>query len=289
MRLIAGMLCRNESWIIGLSLRAALTWSDSVIVLQHNCFDNTRDIVAAVAREYPDRVDVILSLDVNWNEMPMRQLMLKRARELGATHFSIVDADEILAGGTPIRDYIEIMPPGRMLQLPLYNLRGTVTKYHANGIWGNRIVSVAFRDDLRATWIGDTFHRREPQGVSWVPLRPVNQGQGGVMHCWGVSERRLRARHALYKLVERLRWPEKPVAEIERMYNWAIHGEPGNAAYGTPATWTYNAVPPDWWKPYVRWFEYLHEDAEPWQEKQVLRLLADHPGIGRGLDLFDIA
>ena len=60
------------------------------------------------------------------------------------------------------------------------------------------------------------------------------------MHLWGVSEKRLVAKHALYKLTERIRWPEKPVEEIDQMYSWAIHGA---ANYGTPATWQYAQVP----------------------------------------------
>src|SRR4051812_45523687 len=113
-----------------------------------------------------------------------------------------------------------------ILQLPGYNLRHGTAFYHANGVWGNRWFSTAFQDDPRLGWAGDRFHHREPMGVKLQPYRPIQQGDGGVMHLWGASERRLTAKHALYKLSERLRWPEKPIAEIDRMYSLALKGDP---------------------------------------------------------------
>ena len=108
----------------------------------------------------------------------------------------------------------------------------------------------------------------------------------------GANERRLVAKHALFKCVERLRWPEKSVSVIDTMYSWAIHGDPGNAQYGTPATWTYNDVPAQWLAPYTDlMIDHLHLDTPPWQAEEVRRLVAEH-GAERFaglLDLFGVA
>jgi hypothetical protein len=109
------------------------------------------------------------------------------------------------------------------------------------------------------------------------------------MHLWGASERRLLAKSALYKLIERLRWPDKPVAEIERMYSWAIKGEPGHCSFGTPATWQYTDVPESWWAPYHADCLRLDLDSQPWQEGEVRRLLDKHDAeLAAGLDLFGV-
>lgn len=297
MKLTGLMLCRNEDWVLGLSLRVALLWCDSVVVLLHCCVDRSREIVEEVIRENKrGRVIVLHDSNPVWEEMQHRQAMLESARRHGAEHIAIIDADEVLSGNLILRNGFgqglyftrNYLQPGQMLQLPLYYLRGSLTRYHANGIWGNRIVDVAFRDDPRAHWGGDTFHARAPRGITWQPYLPVEQHEGGIMHLWGCSERRLKAKAAMYKITERLRWPEKPVQIIDRMYSWCIHGQPGHPSYGTPETWSYREMPAEWWQPYSGLMKHLDIDAEPWQVAEVQRLVAKHPGIAEGLDLFGI-
>jgi hypothetical protein len=220
--------------------------------------------------------------------------MLDAARkEHGATHIAMIDADEILTANliAGIRDQASCVAPGDMLTVPLYNLRGSLDRYHANGIWGNRWGSLVFRDTPDAHWAGEQFHHREPAGVKWKPWKPWGgHEQGGILHLWGVSEQRLIAKHALYKVTERLRFPAKPVREIERMYNlWrSKNDEVISYPNQWPDEWKYADVPPAWWKHKVRnagWSLF----ETPWQEAEVRRLVAEH---GRetfqGLDLFGV-
>lgn len=291
MKLIALMPVRNEEWCLGLSLRVALMWCDAVVVGLHACTDRSADIVLEVKRENPGRVHWITLDDPKWDEMAHRQMLLEIARGQQATHISIVDADEVLTGNLLETGALHACAEdGEIIRMPGYNLRGSLSRYHANGIWGRRFFSLAFLNVPALSWTGDTFHHREPRGVRLEPYGEVKHGRGGIMHLWGVSERRLRAKHALYKITERLRWPDKPVADIDRMYSWAIHGDPRNAAYGTPETWTYADVPASWWSPYAHLMHHLHVDAEPWQEAECRRLIAEH-GRGQfaGLDLFGVA
>lgn len=293
MKLIACMPVRNEEWVLGLSLRVALMWCDEVVVLLHACTDRSAEIVADIQADNPGRVVVRTHRHETWTEMAHRQQVLEIARGAGATHIAIIDADEILTGNMlPIATgpsaefspkwWAGNMLPSHILQLPLYNLRNGIDQYHSNGIWGNRIVSLAFADDPRLHWAGDRFHAREPQGAPLTPYRPIQQGQGGVMHLWGANERRLMAKHALYKVTERVRWPDKPVQKIDELYSLAIKPrEP----------WTFANVPEAWWTPYrTLMAEHLHLYAEPWQEAECRRLVAEH-GCEKfaGLDLFGVA
>jgi hypothetical protein len=297
MKLIGMMPARNEDWCLGLSLRVALMWCDEVVVLLHACTDRSAEITLGIARECPGRVRVIAT-DGEWAEMEHRQRMLVLARSFGATHLAIIDADEILCGNllpsmtalNTINAYLYAMRPGEILQLPGYNLRNGIDRYHSNGVWGKRWFSTAFADDPRLHWGGNTFHAREPRGLELKPYRPIQQGQGGVMHLWGCFERRLIAKHAMYKVTERLRWPEKSVERIEREYSWAINGDPIVPSFGTPDSWTYAPVPESWWAPYAHLMKYLEVDQEPWQEAEVPRLVAEHGNEKfAGLDLFGVA
>lgn len=287
MKLIGIMPARNEEWMLGFSLRAALKWCDMVIVLVHASTDRTEEIACEAALESGNRAHVLADESGKWDEMRHRQTLLDVARTYEPSHIAIIDADEVLTANLlpVIRDQVENTPPGHILQLPGYNLRGSHLKYHDSGIWGARVFSLAFRDSPELNWAGDRFHHREPMGAALKPFRIVPHGKGGVMHFWGADERRLRAKHALYKLTERVRWPEKRVADIDEMYSLAVHGN----RHSPPASWRYADVPAAWLSPYgpiMR--EHYCPDVEPWQIAECRRILAERPELAEGLDLFGV-
>lgn len=314
MKIVGMMAVRNEAHEIGLSLRVALMWCDAVVVLDHASTDRTSAIVGEVmCKEEPGRVLYIGDGSPSWDEMRHRNRMLGMARSIGGTHFAIIDADEILTGNLlqpfsdttvkPITAYFASLQPSGILQLPGYNLRNGIGQYHSNGVWGKRLFSVGFMDPQeRLTWPErETFHHREPSGAALCPYTPCPQGAGGVMHLWGASERRLIAKHALYKVIERLKWTEKNVKSIESEYTlWRPtppsedRGDwikwPSTWWPASPANWTFSAVPESWWAPYEDLMKYLDVNEEPWQEAECRRLVAEH---GRekftGLDLFGVA
>jgi len=282
MRLIGMMPVRNEAHVLGLSARAALRWVDELLILVHASTDGTDRIAKDLTAEFPSRAFVCFDADPKWREMEHRQHLLTGARQRGATHFAIIDADEILTGNLIgcIREQIEQLRPGHILQLPGYNLRGSIHRYHSTGVWANRFFSMAFRKDDKANWSGDRFHHREPAGFANIPCRPITHGQGGILHLWGSDERRLIARHALYKVTERVRWPEKPVADIDALYSMAIK-DPG---------WKYADTDPGWWAPYADVMRHLNYAGEPWQTAECQRLVAERgTEYFAGLDLFGIA
>jgi len=124
-------------------------------------------------------------------------------------------------------------------------------------------------------------------GLNLKGYQPIAQGQGGILHLWGASERRLRARHAWYKITERLRGPNKPVTAPDEMYSWAIHGRPAHR--DTPNRWQFADVPESWWAPYSHLLKHIDWCDEPWQEKAVRDAIAEH-GAAKfvGLDLFGL-
>lgn len=287
MKLIGLMPVRNEDWVLGLSARVALKWCDSLAILDHASEDGTHEIVEALSVEYPGRIISIRNENTEWREMQHRQTLLDAARAANATHIAMIDADEIVTANVVdrMRQMVERMPKGYILQLPGYNLRGHMRRYHANGIWGNRWFSVAFANDPRLCWKGDRFHHREPMGPSLTHWRPLGHGAGGIMHLWGLSERRLIAKHALYKMVETLRWPAKSKESIDRMYSMSV--DPcANRQF--EQNWRYDIAPESWWN-FGDLLIHLQESAKPWQEKMCRDLYTQH-GAARfkGLNLFGV-
>ena len=263
MRLIGLMPLRNEEWVLGLSARVALRWCDHLVCLAHASTDRSEEILRDLSLEHPGRLSLLTWHDPEWDEMGQRQSMLTEARRLKASHIAMIDADEILcAVSLPvIRRRIEELPPRVMLAPRLYNLRGSPGRYHSDGLWGNRVVSLAFEDCPHARWEGDRFHHREPCGIQWR-ISPCPEG---IMHLRGASEERLIAKHRLYRIVERLRWPAKRSAAIEAEYDGATR---------RVASWHFSEVPGTWWGDYD--LSALHVNDPPWQAAEADRLIAAH-------------
>jgi glycosyltransferase involved in cell wall biosynthesis len=288
MKVAALMPVRNEDWVFGFSARVALRWCDELIILDHASSDGTPILIEELEAEYPRRVTNVRTNDPVWHEMQHRQTLLDVARTRNATHIALVDADEILTGNLlpVIRNILNNFPHGAMLELPGYNVRGDLYRYHANGIWGERWFSLAFADDARLHWSGDRFHHRAPMGISWINWQAIEQQSGGILHLWGLNERRLIAKHALYKMTETLRWPNKSRQEIDRFYS-----QPFDPAMNRQfeQMWRYRTAPDSWYEPYQDLLGYLHRDRIPWQETYCQQLYEQH-GAHRfaGLNLFGV-
>lgn len=292
MKLIALLLVRNEQHELGFTLRVLLRFCDAVVIMEHRCVDRTHEIVCECAAEVePGRVIVAADDHEGWDEMRLRESMLSIARQHGATHLFLSDADEFISANllpavgahqspyTGIRYLIEEkLPPGQILTLPLYNVRGGISKYHGDGVWGRRITSVAFADDPALGWFTGGLHSREPRTVDGkcpALYEPLKQGDGGVIHLWGASERRLAEKHRMYRILEALQWPDKPHAEIEAMYRMATEGRP--QFRDVPANWNYTNVPEKWLQGYEDLIaKYLDLEGEPWQTKWCDEMIAMH-------------
>lgn len=279
MKLIGILPVRNEDWIIGLSLRALLMWCDELVVLNHCSTDNTADILADL-----ERVHVITETDPVWHEMAQRQRLLEAARYHGATHVAIVDADEVLCGDLLplIRGFAERLDPGSTMYGPMKMLHRGINEYrHDGSIWSDAVSSVLFHDAPECGW-------QSQNGYDHHHRQPMHSRRGGtisvpaLMHLQFAHWRRLRAKHALYKVTERIRWPEKPIKKIEKMYNLALDEQD----LGT------HPVPPAWWAPYRDLMKYLRIDQreEQWQERETRRLVKKHGcHTFKGLNLFGVA
>lgn len=302
MNLIGLMLVRNSDWCIGLTLRAALLWCDSVVVLMHNCTDGTAEILMQVIGETDEdrgelfdlpgsrliqrRVIIRSDHSPDWQEMRLRQTMLEIGRGMGGTHFALVDDDELLTANLlpDIRRQVAVLLRGQVLFLPWLQVSpGPVAGVMTSGIWGNQNASVAFRDDPAFHWAaqdGYDHHHRNPMGLPFDPYSPFERRDGGLFHLQFASRRRLLAKQFLYQLIEMKRWPlRRSAAVVAAEYSRTVT-EADSAAVA--------AYPLDWWAPVYNHLGNLDIDATPWQETECLRLLAENPGLAEGLNDFGL-
>lgn len=287
MKLTAIMPVKNESWVLGFSLRVALMWCDQVVTLNHGSTDTTRQILEEIAKE-SGRVLILDSEAPGWPEMVQRQRLLDVARNYEATHIALIDADEVLCGDSLpyVRKHVEELAPGVCLNVNMYCMWRGINKYRtdAGSVWSNRRdLALAFGDaprlEFAAAADGYQHHARAPRHSR--PFRNLTASPLGVMHLQFADWRRLVAKHALYKVRERIAYPNRPVDQIESMYNLAVD-ERGIHTEPTPYPWI---------APYSELImKYLDLRAEPWQAEEVRKLVMEHgPRPFAGLNLFGVA
>ena len=269
MNLTAIMPARNEAWVLGLSARAALTWCDSIVILDHASEDETIAIVCGLMDEFRGRVSFLGEPSPVWNEMNHRQRLLDFARELGATHIAPVDADEVLAGDmlADIRGHIEALRPGQFLSCKMRNLHRSIDCYRSdNSPFGSMAgTMLAFADSPGMAWAarnGYQHHQRSPHGSH---QGPCIEG-GGIMHLQFASWDRLTAKQSWYQCMERIKYPSKPRQELARAYGRSMD-ETGLETSEVPAAW---------WQPYEAYMQHLNINVEPWHRAEINRMFAEH-------------
>lgn len=270
MRLSSLTIARNEEWVIRASLTGMLRWCDDAVVLLHASTDGTRDAVEQVSRDHPGRVHILTEEDPVWREMAHRQRTLAKAREIGATHMALVDADEFLTNNLTlfVKDMIQDLPSGGVLQLPWLQCWRSFDRYRDDdSSVTSQFASMAFRDAPQLCWRatnGYDFHHREPHEAVRPFTKPWQEkAVGGFLHLQHAEWPRVAWKHCLYRITELLRWPQFGVPAINARYA----GSTDEKGLGL------TTFPPDWWGPER---SMVIENQEPWQKAEVIRLIETH-------------
>lgn len=276
MKLVALTICRNEDWILEFCLRSALTWVDEVVVVDDESTDETRRILSLVRQDFPNRIHVCFRpRGDHWEEMIVRQASLDLGRAVGGTHFAIVDADEALTANTStvVRNAFEALEPSQLLETPMLAMRSLQHYQDDTSVWSGAWLTIGFRDHPRLTWQpavdGYQHHHRPPHGATVRRRIHASKREGGAFHFQFANQRRLLAKHVLYRMVDHLRWPGR---ETTVDLNWKY-----DQALQTPARCS--AVPAAWYQGLTP--SLINLEGEPWHEREVRRLLAVH-----GLEAF---
>jgi glycosyltransferase involved in cell wall biosynthesis len=289
-KVVALTATRNEDWVLGLSLRVSLSYCDAVVITDHGSTDRTTQIIHEAQAEFPDRhISIRRSDEKEWMEMDVRQEMLDRGRQLGGSHFVIVDADEVPTGNLfPELRELALKPNrGCFVSLPM------IATYHAphvfrwDGPWGEtNQIPWAFCDSAALRWkVSDAYqlHRRTPYKAVNQGLLFAGKNLGGLFHLQFVNKARLQSKAVWYKMIETLRYPGKrSPADLDRIYDWTLREGGETQIYD---------VPDSWWAPYREkgWLRHFTPDAVSWQLQEARKLAAEHGlEIFSGLDLHGV-
>ncbi len=174
---------RNEAQMIVPCLKALAMYTDAIVVLDDASEDGTVAAVQALQKEC--HIERIIEKKVWYRDEPGdRNLLLQAGREIGGTHFIVIDADEMFTANllkdNVLRNKILALNPGEMLNVTWINLWRSVNQYRYDySVWSGGKMNVAFCDDGHCFYSSNFIHTsRSPANLSGNVQELVLDNQG---------------------------------------------------------------------------------------------------------------
>ncbi len=123
---------RNESAVIEQCLKALSIYTDAIIVLDDASEDNTVKIVESLSEQCHVQ-KIIKKSTWHFDEAGDKNALLKAGREIGGTHFIVIDADEMLTANCAHNNFFKNnlyrLNPGDRLALYMFHLWKGIKQY----------------------------------------------------------------------------------------------------------------------------------------------------------------
>lgn len=254
---------RNESARIEFCLRGLSDYTDAIVYLDDCSDDDTVNVVESLAEEC--RVERILCKSSWYRDEPGdRNKLLRAGREIGGTHFVVIDADEAFTGNCRedefLRKWILALKPGEQLALQWIQLWRSVAEYRtdAASTWTNRYKRCIFCDDGRSLYRSKFIHTSRIPKMKGKSF-DLKSGNVGLLHFQFVDWQNLELKQKWYQYLERIRDPKKDVTELNRKYGASLD-ESGIELSAVPCEWLNGCRFMD---------ASSHEVPDVWRQKQI--------------------
>ncbi len=282
-KIIALLAGKNEAPRLEFCIRALSLYCDSIVYFDDNSEDDSVAIVESIAGEC--RVERIIGkTDERFHETIRRAQPLAAGRELGGTHFVVIDVDEAFTANCLDGDYLRqtllSLSPGDTLEVPYFELWRSVRQYRDDdSMWSNKSRVIAFADDGQSQYEDKFIHlQRVPSGLAGQSRRLADR-EHGLMHFQFVNWRNLLVKQAWYRCLEHVNDPSKPIEVINALYA-PTKDETGLRLSDVPDVW-------------VQGYPFLDprrlQEADSWRERQVLAWF-ERFGVAyfEDLDIWDV-
>lgn len=279
---IVGLVpARNESPIIEQCLRALSLYTDAIVYLDDASTDDTLEIVKSLAQEC--NIEKIIAKEKWYRDEPGdRNKLLQAGREIGGTHFVVVDADEMLTANCLDNNFLQkkilSLKPGERIKLNFIVPWRSVDQYRFDkSVWTHNYFVCIFCDDGRCSYNSGFIHTPHVPRNLRGKIHTIAGYTHGMLHFQFVNWRNLLVKQSWYRCLERIRQPNKSDAAINQIYA-PSKDEKNLGLKSSPAYWLDGY---DFFDPTV------FNQPEKWKEKQVLEWF-EHYGRKHfaGLDIW---
>ncbi len=261
---IVGLLqIRNESVLIEQCLHALSFYTDAMVILDDASQDDTVKLCKECAHTY--RIEAILQNESSaWehrSESDNRQKLLEAGRTIGGTHFIILDADEIMTANCKDNNFLRRMilqlNPGDRLAMNIMHVWDSLHRYRT--YFSEKMKFFIFCDDGACSYLNQFLHvNRTPFNLQGGVNLELPNDQYGLLHFGYYNWQNVLIKQAWYKCLERIRNPQKSVAEINSWY--PAHKEKDLQTLSVPSNWIMGY---DFFNPS------LFDHVETWRKKQM--------------------
>jgi glycosyltransferase involved in cell wall biosynthesis len=281
---IVGLLpARNEGNRIAFCLRALAKYTDAIVYLDDCSCDNTIQIVESLA-SHCNVEKIIRKTEWVRDEPGDRNTLLQSGREIGGTHFVVIDADEAFTSNCMDNNFLRettlSLQPGDRLAMQWIQLWRSIHRYRFDdSVWTWLSKEIIFCDDGACSYESQFIHTpRVPQNTSGRVFALPGYVHG-LLHFQFVNWRNLLLKQAWYRCLERVRDPSKSAEAINQLY------KPSSDEKGIRL----RRAPNFWLSGYEFFDETAYNEPYLWRETQMLGWFEE---LGRDffkdLDVWDI-
>jgi hypothetical protein len=235
---IVGLIAvHNEAELIKQCLKALAVYTDAIVVLDDVSADDSVEVIESVVQEC--KIEKIIQKEI-WvrDEKGDKNLLLKAGREIGGTHFIMLDADEMFVAQCAKKDWLRnqvlALKPGQALCFPMMNVWDNLDSYRDDEAMNPRMKKwssfcAAFCDDGQCNY--DSNQVYGPAGiihVSRVPMNRMSQEpknivvpdlKHGIVHFKYVNLEDIRIKKVWYMCLEYVNANRASNSENERIIN----------------------------------------------------------------------
>lgn len=282
-KIVGLVAARNEREQIGFCLKALSLFTDAIVYLDDCSDDDSVEIVEKLAKEC--HIERIVRKN-HWHrdEPGDRNELLRAGREIGGTHFILMDADETFTANCAtdglLRGLILGLKPGERLAMRLIHLWRSIHYYRSDqSLWSPEYREHIFCDDGVCSYDSDFIHTpRAPQNLTGKTRR-LEGDLFGILHFQFVNWRNMLIKQAWYRCLERIRHPERSIEEINNRY----------APSKDETFLGLKPSPKDWFVNYPFFDASVFSKPEQWRLKQMVDWLREY-GVDyfADLDIWDI-
>lgn len=226
-KIVGLMPARNESQTIELIVRAFSQYTDAIVVLDDASDDSTVQILEAIAQEC--HVEKIIKKAV-WvrDELGDRNMLLEAGRNIGGTHFIVLDADQMFSADCMQDDWLRkkilSLEPGQIIKFPIINVWGDLDHYRddelCNPFQNRWMESIVFYDDGQCSYldnkiwgVSQVIHvQKNPSNLvckSGQQYLEIHEIDHGVLHFKSVDLDEMACKRLWYMFLEYIKSNEK--------------------------------------------------------------------------------